>query len=313
MPAPRPEFVARGRGLPMGERTFIMAIVNLTEDSFSGDGVGANVDAAVRKAVVAVEKGADIIDLGAESARADRPALELEDEARLIAAAVPRVLAETGAIVSVDTYKPRVARSALEAGAHVINDIGGMLRDSEMARVVAAHDAALIINFTVELPKVRPATPPRYDDLIEQHAGYLRERARRAIAAGVSPRSIAVDPGIAFGKSHDEDLQVLRRLDEFSALGRPVLVAASRKHVIGSATGLPVSDRDIATAAITALAIARGADIVRVHDVGANVQAARMADAIVRGASGDFAATDESWPWAADASPTRGTRIGESS
>ena len=158
---------------------------------------------------------------------------------------------------------------------------------------------------------MRPSTPPQYADLVGSHLDYLRTRVDAAMASGVKRDAIVVDPGIAFGKSHDEDLQVLRGLDAFRSLDLPVLVAASRKHFIGSATGLPVDQRDIATAAVTALAIAGGADIVRVHDVRANVQAARMADAIVRGVPGDFAATGESWPWAADAAPVPGTRIGE--
>jgi dihydropteroate synthase len=132
-----------------------------------------------------------------------------------------------------------------------------------------------------------------------------------AIEAGVSPRSLIADPGIAFGKSHDEDLEVLRRLGEFRSLGLPLLVAASRKHFIGSVTGLAPQERDEATAAVTALNVAYGADIVRVHDVRTTVRVVRIADAIVRGRAGDYAATAESWPWASSAQPIPGTRIGE--
>ena len=286
-----------------------MAIVNLTDDSFSGDGTGSDLDAATRRAIEAAGEGADIIDLGAESARADVPAREPEQEAQIIAAATERIGRETALLVSVDTYKPAVASAAFEAGASFLNDIGGLRYDAGIAREAARYEVALVVNFTRERPKVRPASPPVYGDLIAEHLDFLRARIGDARDAGVGDESIIVDPGIAFGKSHDEDLAVLRRLGEFRSLGRPILVAASRKHFIGSVTGLPPSERDEATAAVTALNIAYGADIVRVHDVRTTVRAVRIADAIVRGRTGDFAPTPDSWPWSADAEPIAGTTI----
>ncbi|HXK32571.1 MAG TPA: dihydropteroate synthase [Dehalococcoidia bacterium] len=300
---------ARGHILPLGRRTYVMAIVNLTGDSFSGDGVGDDIGRAVRRAVAATAEGADIVDIGAESARADVPVRHEAQEADVLARAVARVIAETGAIVSADTYKPSVADAAVRAGASIINDIGGFKLGTGTAEVAARYGAALVLNYTYERPKVRPASPPQYGDLIGEHLRVLEDAARTAEAAGVVRESLIVDPGIAFGKSHDEDLEVLRRLGEFRALGLPVLVAASRKHFIGSVTGLPPDQRDEATAAVTALAIARGADIVRVHDVRANVRAARIADAIVRARPGDYAATPESWPWSAAATPLPGTTL----
>jgi dihydropteroate synthase len=299
----------RGLALTLGARTYVMAIVNLTSDSFSGDGTGRDVDAAVRRAVAAVAEGADIIDCGGESARSDVASRDADEEAQAVAATIARIASETGAIVSVDTYKGPVARAAMQAGAHMINDIGGFKIDTGTAEAAAAFGAGLVINFTYERPKVRPSAPPVYDDLIGAHLAFLRERIAMAEALGVAPDAIVVDPGIAFGKSHDEDLQMLRQLGELRALGRPILVAASRKHFIGSVTGLPPDQRDEATAAVTALCIAQGADIVRVHDVRTNVRAARIADAVVRGAAGDFAATAASWPWAAGATPIAGTTI----
>ncbi len=286
-----------------------MAILNLTDDSFSGDGTGADLDAAVRRAVQAEVDGADIIDVGAESARADVPARNPNEEAALIDAAVRRIASETGMIISVDTYKRPVAEAALAAGASIVNDIGGFLVGAGTAEAAAAYGAALVINYTSEPPKIRPATPPRYDDLIGAHLAFFRDRIARAERAGVARESLILDPGIAFGKSHDEDLEILRRLDAFRELGLPVMIAASRKHVIGSVTGLAPGERDEATAAITALAIARGADMVRVHDVRTTVHVARMADAIVRGRRGDYAATAASWPWSAGATPIAGTTI----
>jgi dihydropteroate synthase len=299
----------RDRALAIGARTYVMAIVNLTDDSFSGDGTGHDIDAAVRRAVAAVAEGADIIDCGGESARSDVASRDPDEEAQTVGAAIARIASETGAIVSVDTYKGPVARAALEAGARMINDIGGFKNDTGTAEAAAAFGAGLVINFTYERPKVRPSEPPAYDDLIAAHLAFLRERIAIAERLGVAADAIVVDPGIAFGKSHDEDIQVLRRLGEFRALGRPILVAASRKHFIGSVTGLPPDQRDEATAAVTALCIAQGVDIVRVHDMRANVRAARIADAIVRGAAGDYAATEASWPWAAEATPIAGTTI----
>ena len=304
-----PRFLrARDRVLPLGRKTYIMAILNLTSDSFSGDGVGADLDAAVRRAVQAQTDGADIIDIGGESARADVPVRDAGEEAAQVAAAVERIIAETGLVVSADTYKGVVAEAAVQAGAHIINDIGGLLHDTATAEVAARYGAALVINYTLERPKVRPATPPHYDDLIAAHVSFLSERVSVAKRLGVVGDSLVIDPGIAFGKSHAEDIEVLRRLDELQVVGPPVLVAASRKHFIGSATGLEASQRDDATAAVTALVIAGGADFVRVHDVGGNARAAAMADAVVRG-TGNLSPSAESWPWAAHVVPVPGTTI----
>ncbi len=300
---------ARDRLLPLGNKTYVMAILNLTDNSFSGDGSGADLDAAVRHVVAAQEAGADIIDIGAESARADVPARDSDEEAAFVGEAFRRIATETDLVLSVDTYKKPVAEAALAAGAHIVNDIGGFMNGIGTAEAAAAAGAALVLNYTFERPKVRPAEPPRYDDLIAAHLAFLRSRAEMALAAGVAADALVVDPGIAFGKSHDEDIEVLRRLTEFQVLGMPILVAASRKHFIGSITGLPPAERDEATAAVTALSVACGADIMRVHDVRTTVRVVAVADAIVRGHAGDFRAIDESWPWWADARPTEGTTI----
>ena len=308
----RPPLRARDHVLPLGARTYVMAILNLTDNSFSGDGTGADLDAAARRVVEAAGEGADIIDVGAESARADVPVRQADEEAQFVGEAIRRIAAETDALISVDTYKRAVAEAALQAGACIVNDIGGFMYDTGTAQAAAKYGAALVINYTYERPKIRPAEPPQYDDLVGAHMAFFRNRIVMAEATGVGGDSLILDPGIAFGKSHDEDLQVLRRLGEFRALGRPLLVAASRKHFIGSVTGLPPDERDEATAAVTALNIAYGADIVRVHDVRTTVRAARIADAIVHADAGAYAATAESWPWWSAAQPIAGTRIGSS-
>ncbi len=309
MEPPRPPLRARDSLLPLGARTYVMAILNLTTDSFSGDGMGADLDVAVRRAVSAAAEGADIIDVGAESARADVPVRDADEEAQLVGEAVRRLAGESGVLISADTYKRPVAEAALQAGACIINDIGGFMYDTGTAEAAAKYGAALVINYTYERPKIRPAEPPRYGDLIGAHIAFFRDRIAKAEAAGVASDALILDPGIAFGKSHDDDLEVLRRLGEFRALGRPLLVAASRKHFIGSVTGLPPDQRDEATAAVTALSIAYGADIVRVHDVRTTVRAGRVADAIVRAHPGAYAATTESWPWWSEAQPISGTTI----
>lgn len=300
---------ARHRLLPLGHRTYIMAIINLTTNSFSGDGAGDDIEAAVRHAVSATLDGADIIDIGAESARADVPVRNADEEAQFVGEAITAIARETDALLSVDTYKGRVAAAAVQAGAHMINDIAGFKYDDGTARVAVATGAALVINYTFERPKVRPSVPPQYNDVIGEHLAFLRDQVSAAERLGIGAGQIVIDPGIAFGKSHDEDLEVLRQLPTFAALGYPVMMAASRKHFIGSVIELAPKDRDAATVAVTALSIAGGADIVRVHNVRANVEAARMADAIVRGRLGDHAASPESWPWAAGASPIPGTTI----
>ncbi|HXF51180.1 MAG TPA: dihydropteroate synthase [Dehalococcoidia bacterium] len=280
-----------------------MGIVNLTTDSFSGDGVGRDVDAAVERARRIIEDGADIVDIGAESARADVPVADPRDEIAVVVPVIERLARETDALISIDTYKPDVAEAALRAGAHIVNDIGGFKQGTGTAEVAGRYGAALVLNYTYERPKVRPARPPVYADLIGEHLAFLRERVQMAVAAGVPEEALIVDPGVAFGKSHDEDLEVLRRLGRFRELGRPVLVAASRKHVIGAVLGLPPAERVEGTAAVVALAIAQGADIVRVHDVRAMTRVARMADAIVRGRLGDYAPGEGSWPWPAGVAP----------
>lgn len=308
---PRPPLRARNHLLPMGDRTYVMAILNLTGNSFSGDGAGDDVDAALRRAAQAAADGADLIDVGGESARADVPVRDPRDEADTVAAVIRRIVAEVDIMVSVDTYKRTVAEAAVQAGACMINDIGGFTLDTGTAEVAAATGAALVINYTFAPPKVRPASPLRYADVVAAHLAFFRDRIATAEAAGVPRDSIVLDPGIAFGKSHDEDLEVLRRLPDLTAPGLPVMVAASRKHFIASVMEAAPADRDAATVAVTALSIAAGADVVRVHDVRANVQGARIADAIVRARRGAFAATAESWPWASGATPLPGTRIGQ--
>lgn len=257
-----------------GARTYIMAIVNATPDSFSGDGTVGDVAHAVEMARNAVEAGADIIDIGGESTRPGHEPISAAEE---IARVIPTVRAVANAVpvpISIDTNKAEVAEAAIAAGAGMVNDVRGLAQDPELALVVARHGLPVVIMHDV---------PPGSGlDLLDSINRELSTRIDRAVRAGIGQEKIIVDPGIGFGKDWRQNLELLRRLPELSALGLPVLVGFSRKSTIGRVLDLPVDQRLEGTLATTALAIAGGADIVRVHDVLENVRVARMTDAVVR-------------------------------
>jgi dihydropteroate synthase len=268
-----------------GERTFVMGILNVTPDSFSGDGLLAPDDdhagsdpvaSAVAQALAMADEGADLLDVGGESTR---PGHAPVDDAEEIRRTIPVVRAVRAALPSmpltIDTTKPAVAEAALDAGADAINDIWGVAEDNPLVTVAARRGVPLIVMHN------RPE--PRYADLIGEVVGDLRRALERALAAGVPAANLIVDPGIGFGKTADQNLEVLRRLAELRVLGRPILLGTSRKSTLGKVLDLPADQRLEATLATTALGIAAGADIVRVHDVRENVRAARMADAVIRG------------------------------
>jgi dihydropteroate synthase len=297
--APVRRWRMRGRELSL-ERPLVMGIVNATDDSFSGDGVGRDPERAIARGLALAEAGADIVDVGGESARADRPQANPREEAAIVAR-VTEGLAARGIAVSVDTYKPDVARAALEAGAVVVNDISGLTVGTGAAEAAKAAGAGYVLNFSYEQPKRRPHPPPRYVDVVLETLAWFEARLERLWALGLEPEFVAIDPGIAFGKSHDEDLQVLRRLGEFTSFGLPLLLAHSRKNFIGSATGQPPHERDLETHIVTAFAFVQGARIFRVHDVAGTRRALAMAEALAARGPGAFAPDEESWPWAAGA------------
>lgn len=296
----------RGRELPL-DRGWIMGILNLTEDSFSGDGVGREVDAAVRRAEELRTAGADIIDVGAETARADRPVVEPEQEAAIVGPVV-RALAREGHCVSSDTYKPVVARAALEAGAEIVNDISGLTLGAGAAEEAARAGAGYVLNYSYSVPKRRPETPPVYADVVTELVAWMEQRVAELRAVGLADAQVAVDPGIAFGKSHDEDIQVMRRLGELRSLGLPVLLAHSRKNFIGSINGRPPGDRDLETQVVSAFAFEQGARIFRVHDAEGVRRALVIAEAFASRTAGAFAPDGETWPWRADARASHMTR-----
>ena len=268
-----------------GERTYVIGVINATTDSFSGDGVGYDADAAQDLAFRFQEEGADIVDVGGESTRprhtygAD-PAVPVteEEELRRVLPIIKRLAGKLRIPISVDTYKASVAERALEAGASMINDVWGLKADPRMATVAAQNGAPIVLVHNQEATS--------YYDLVPQVIAGLRTIMERALESGIDRHNLIVDPGIGFGKSVRQNLEILRRLEEFKVLGRPILVGMSRKSTIGAVLGLPPNQRVEGTAATVALSIAKGADIVRVHDVKEMVRVARMSDAILRGWSG---------------------------
>jgi len=282
------------------DRPLVMGIVNLTDDSFSGDGVGTDVAAALAHAERLRAEGADIIDVGAETARASRPQLEARAEAAVAAPVVAALVGE-GHLVSIDTYKREVAEAAVAAGAAIVNDISGLTLGTDAAEAAAEGGAGYVLNYSYTVPKHRPDPAPVYADVVAETVSWMAERLGALEGAGLSRDAIAIDPGIAFGKSHDEDLQALRRLSELRTAGQPLLLAHSRKNYIGSVSGTGPEDRDLETHVSTALAYAQGARIFRVHDVAGTKRTLAMAAAILSAAPDAFAPDEGSWPWAAGA------------
>lgn len=256
-----------------------MGIVNITPDSFSGDGI-TSVEDAVSRARQMEADGADLIDVGAESTRPETWAGSGLPETEELARVLPAVEAIARAItipLSIDTYKANVARQALRVGAQLVNDVFGLRRDPAMARTVAQSGAPVVLMHNGE--------GAAGADLIEEITLGLEESVALATDAGIDRNRIIIDPGIGFGKTREGNLEIVRRLAEFRKLGCPILVGPSRKSFIGKTLDLPVGERLEGTAAAVALSIAQGADVVRVHDVRAMARVARMADAVVRSAS----------------------------
>ena len=267
--------ICGGREFMWGSRTYVMGVVNVTPDSFSGDGLAGRVDDAVDQAVRFEAEGADIIDVGAESTRPGHAPVSVEEELSRLLPVLEGIVAAVSIPVSVDTYKPEVAHRAVECGASMLNDVWGPRVGEGMAEVAAETGLPLVLMHNQD--------GIAYDDVVPDVAASLRRAAESAMAAGVRREGIILDPGIGFGKTADHNLEILNRLQELKALGYALLVGTSRKSTIGFVLDLPVEERLEGTAATVALSIAGGADIVRVHDVREMSRVARMSDAIVRG------------------------------
>jgi len=267
-----------------GEKTYVMGICNLSPDSFSGDGLGDDIEATVAQAKRMVAEGADVIDVGGESTRPGTEPMspdDIDDELRLVIPAVERLAAELSVPISIDTYKSAVAERALKAGASIVNDIWGLKRDPSLAKVAAGAGVPIIL-----MANERDA-PPKVG-ILEKVLADLEAGIAIAMEAGIVPHDIIVDPGIGFGKSLEQNLELVNRLAELRRLGKPVLLGTSRKSMIGRVLDLPPDRRIEGNLAVTAIGIANGADMVRVHDVRQTVLVCRMSDAITRrGTVGD--------------------------
>jgi dihydropteroate synthase len=264
-----------GRAIEVGARPLLMGIVNATPDSFSDSGDHPDLEA---RAAELLEAGADLIDVGGESASGHHPAVTAEEEIERVVGLIERIAA-LGPPVSVDTYKPAVAEAAIAAGAVLVNDVSG-LRDPALADVCARTGAGLVVMHTRVPPKGTLLDPGRYDDVAADVAGFLRERMAVAIAHGVDPEQLLLDPGPDFAKTPAQTVTVLRRLDELHALGRPVLLAISNKDFVGALTGRPPRERLAGTLAAVAHGVEMGAHVLRVHDVAAAADFLRVRAAL---------------------------------
>ena len=277
-----------------GARTYVMGILNVTPDSFSGDGLivkGEAVKVAVEQARGFLASGADILDVGGESTRPGSEPVNAEAEMARVIPVIEAIAKEfPDALISIDTYKATVAEAALKAGAKIVNDVWALRADPALAGVAAKYNAPVILMHN----RSNPATVEvreqlgnayigaEYDDLVEDVKRELMDSVRLAEQAGIESERIILDPGIGFGKTVAHNLELINRLDEIRALGYPVLLGTSRKSFIGFTLDLPPDQRVEGTAATISVGITRGADIIRVHDVKAMVRVARMTDRIVR-------------------------------
>jgi len=287
------------RTLMWGERTYVMGILNLTPDSFSGDGLlapsemgGGQEGGALKQARRFLAAGADILDIGGESTRPGSQPVEAEEELRRVLPTIRAIAAEfPQALISIDTYKAVVAEQALKAGAHILNDVWGLRADPDLAGVAARANAPVVLMHNRSKPanvEVRERlgnayVGAEYRNLIEDVKRELMDSVQIARSAGIPNGHIILDPGIGFGKTVEQNLELINRLDEIRSLGYPVLLGPSRKSFIGYTLDLPPEQRLEGTAAAVSVGITRGADIVRVHDVEYMVRVVRMTDAILRG------------------------------
>jgi len=270
-----------------GKRTHVMGVINVSPDSFSGDGI-IDAEEAVAKAKQLASEGADIIDIGGESTRPGSAPVSIDEELRRVVPVVEKLAKEVSVPLSVDTYKLEVARQALNAGANMINDIWGLQKEAELAELAAQKGVPIVLMSNQRDSPCQDIMPAIISD--------LKRAIKQVLVAGVPWENIIIDPGIGFGKTQEQNLEVLQRLEELRILGRPILLGSSRKSFIGWVLDLtpeqrsnkvafipPGDQRLEGTAATIAIGIARGADIVRVHDVKEMARVCKMSDAIVRG------------------------------
>ncbi len=275
----RYEIKLRDRVLELGERTLIMGILNITPDSFSDGGRFDDYDRALAHAFELISAGADILDIGGESTRPGSAPAPLELELERVLPIIREVRKKSDIPISIDTTKAEVARKALEAGADIINDVSSLQFDPDMVRIAARSGAPLILMHMLGIPKTMQVAPS-YQSVLSEIIAFLEERMRYAVGNGVERSQIIVDPGIGFGKTVTHNLTIIRDLDTFSCMDRPLLLAASRKRFLGAILGRPEMERELGTAIVNAFGVAGGAHILRVHDVAFHREAVRVAEAV---------------------------------
>ena len=263
-----------GKVFDIGHRTYIMGILNVTPDSFSDGGRFQNMDAALRHAQEMIRNGADILDVGGESTRPGHVLVSEEEEIRRVVPVIRGLKEQLDIPVSIDTYKSKVARAALDAGADLVNDIWGLKYDRELAGVIAEYGVPCCLTHNREKAE--------YKDFIPEVLNDLRESLRLAEAAGISREQIILDPGIGFGKTYEMNLETLHYMERFHTFGYPMLLGTSRKSVIGLTLNLPADQREEGTLVTTVMAVMKKYAFVRVHDIKANKRAIQMAEAILQ-------------------------------
>ena len=268
----RPTITCGPYQLDFSKKTMIMGILNITPDSFSDGGSYFDLDAAIHHAKGMVKDGADIIDVGGESTRPGHEKVSDEEEIARVVPVIKALVKEVHVPISIDTYKSEVAKQAVEAGAHIINDIWGAKADPKMAEVAATYDVPIIL--------MHNRDNKNYTNLIEDMIVDLNESIKIVKTAGVKDENIILDPGVGFAKTFEGNIETIRHLDRFTELGYPVLLGTSRKSFIGQIFDLPPQERDEATGATTCVGIQKGCDIVRVHNVKVNARLAKMMDVL---------------------------------
>jgi dihydropteroate synthase len=268
----------RGRDVVCGPRTLIMGILNVTPDSFSDGGRFLALENAVARGLQMVEEGADIIDIGGESTRPGAKPVQTPEEIARTIPVIKKLREKTSALISIDTQKADVARTALAAGANIINDVSA-LADPGMAAVAAETGAGLVLMHMLGTPETMQ-NDPRYDDVVSSVWNFLEERMAFAVERGVALEQVVIDPGIGFGKTDEHNLALLKGIPQLASAGRPVLVGASRKSFIGRMTGGGSDDRLAGSLGVAAFAVLRGAHILRVHDVKESCDAVRLVDTL---------------------------------
>ena len=272
----------RGKSLTFGDSTHIMGVLNVTPDSFSDGGAYLNTNTAITHAKTMVAEGATIIDIGGESSRPGAEPVPANVELERVLPVIRALVSEQLDVpISIDTTKAVVAKHALEAGAHIINDITALRGDTAMAYVASEMEAGVILMHMKGTPRTMQRSP-YYKDVVKEVCKALENWINDASQNGIAPDRIIVDPGIGFGKTTEQNLQILKQLEAFKQLNKPILIGTSRKSFIGNLLELPVTERVEGTLATVCWAIAHGADIVRVHDVKATTRAVRMTDALYR-------------------------------